>query len=228
MSLIDSTRRAVLLDLDGTLVDSAPDLAAAVNRMLADFGTAPLPLATVRSFIGHGIASLVHRVLVASKGLHIDESNALARFHRHYTACNGKHSRVYPGVLEGIAELRRQGYLLACVTNKLHPYTTALLEAKGLAPLLDAVVCAGDAMPGKPDAAPLLHACRLLDVDPSCAVMVGDSEVDATAARRADMPVYLVRYGYHQEGGFTVLRCNAFLNSISELPALLACTENAG
>lgn len=229
MAMTATNRRAVLLDLDGTLVDSAPDLAIAANRMLAQLGFAPLPGATVRGFIGHGIANLVRRALEASDAPpRIDASDALALFQRHYAECNGRHSKLYPGVLVGLAELKRAGHALACVTNKLHPHAVALLDAKGLSPLLDALVCAGDAMPAKPDPAPLLHACRLLGADVSASVMVGDSEVDSNAARRAGMPVYLVRYGYHQENGFAALRCNAFLNAISELPGLLACAENAG
>jgi phosphoglycolate phosphatase len=217
-------RRAVLLDLDGTLIDSAPDLAVAANRMLAQLGADPLPGAMVRDFIGHGIGNLVRRVLEASDALpRIDASEALALFQHHYAECNGRHSKLYPGVHEGLAALKRAGHALACVTNKLHPYAAALLDAKGLSPYLDALVCAGGAMPAKPDPAPLLHACRLLGADVRASVMVGDSEVDSNAARRAGMPVYLVRYGYHQETGFTALGCVAFLNAISELPGLLAC-----
>jgi phosphoglycolate phosphatase len=218
-------RRAVLVDLDGTLVDSAPDLAAAANQMLAQLGAAPLPLATVRSFIGRGIAGLVQQVLASADGLaHVGEADALALFERHYTECNGCHSACYPGVIEGLSTLEWLGYPLACVTNKPRPYTMALLEAMGLSACFDTVVCSDAATPLKPDPAPLLRACHQLGVQPALAVMVGDSEADATAASRAGMPVYLVRYGYSGAAGLAALRCDGLIDALTELPGLL-CSE---
>jgi len=226
MTMSAPHRRAVLVDLDGTLVDSAPDLAAAVNRMLAQLGAPPLPLATVRSFIGRGVARLVQQALATADGLnHVDEADALALFERHYTECNGRHSARYPGVLEGLSTLEWLGYPLACVTNKPRPYTMALLDAMALSPYFGAVVCGDGVTPLKPDPAPLLRACHQLGVQPALGVMVGDSEADATAANRAGMPVYLVRYGYHGDAGLAALRCDGLIDAITELPALLCRLE---
>jgi phosphoglycolate phosphatase len=229
MAIAAPHRRAVLVDLDGTLVDSAPDLAAAANRMLAQLGAPPLPTATVRGFIGKGVANLVRRVLASADGLaHVGEASALAMFERHYTECNGRHSALYPGVLEGLSMLEWLGHPLACVTNKPRYYTTALLDAMGLSAYFGAVVCGDAATALKPDPAPLLSACRELDALPALGVMVGDSEADATAASRAGMPVYLVRYGYQDAAGLAALRCDGLIDAMTELPALLCRPERAG
>jgi phosphoglycolate phosphatase len=222
MTMTSPHRRAVLVDLDGTLVDSAPDLAVAANRMLAQLGAAPLPLATVRGFIGRGVANLVRQALATADDLeHVDEAHALTLFERHYTECNGRHSVLYPGVLEGLSTLQWLGYPLACVTNKPRAYTMALLDAMGLSAYFGAMVCGDAGTALKPDPAPLLRACDQLGVQPAFGVMVGDSEADATAASRAGMPVYLVRYGYHGAAGLAPLRCDGLIDTITEMPALL-------
>jgi phosphoglycolate phosphatase len=217
-----SSSRALLIDLDGTLVDSAPDLAAAANRMLAGLDAPPLPADTVRSFIGNGIPALVRRVLAATPGLQgTDEGLALAAFHRHYSDCNGRHGAPYPGVLEGLGTLRMLGHPLACVTNKPRGHTLPLLEMTGLSAYFGAVVCGDSAPAMKPDPAPLLAACRSLGVQAEQCLMVGDSEVDVAAARAAGMPVCIVRYGYHGRVGLAGLRCDAYIDSFNELPGLL-------
>jgi len=216
------TRWAILIDLDGTLVDSAPDIAAAANRMLAELGAPPLPTGTVRGFIGNGVAALVRRVLAATScSRDTDPELALAVFHRHYTDCNGRHGTPYAGVLHGLATLRSLGYRLACVTNKPRAYTLPLLEMTGLSSHFNVVVC-GDSTPAmKPDPAPLLSACRRLGAQAGECAMVGDSEVDIAAARAVGMPVYIVRHGYHGEAGLAALRCDAVIDSFNELPGLL-------
>ena len=229
MTMAAPYRRAVLVDLDGTLVDSAPDLAVAANHMLAQLGAPPLPLATVRGFIGRGVARLVQQALATADDLaHVDQAHALTLFERHYTECNGRHSALYPGVLEGLSTLEWLGYPLACVTNKPRSYTTALLDSMGLSAYFGAVVCGGAATALKRDPAPLLSACRELGAAPALGVMVGDSEADATAASRAGMPVYLVRYGYQDAAGLAALRCDGLIDAMTELPALLCRPERAG
>ena len=208
---------AVLIDLDGTLVDTAPDIAGAVNRMLHALGAPALALETVTSFIGNGVPTLVRRVLAASGVAPSQQDSALALFHRHYADTNGRDSRVFPGVVTGLSRLREAGYRLACVTNKPQAATAALLSSSGLATYFDAVV-GGDATPHlKPHAAPLLHACRLLGADPACSVMVGDSSVDVAAARAAGMPVHIVRYGYPGPGGHAAMHGATFIDSLDLL-----------
>lgn len=214
--------RTVLIDLDGTLVDSAPDIHAAVTHMLRDLGAPALPLALITSFIGNGVPALVRRVLAAA-GIAADEqARAVERFHFHYTASNGRFSRVFEGVLEGLMELRQRGYRIACVTNKPASASAVLLAASGLANWLEAVVAGDSIAHMKPHPAPLLHACRLLGTDPSLCVLVGDSMVDIAAAAAARMPVYIVRYGYAGAGGHAAMTGAVFIDSLAELPALLA------
>lgn len=229
MGAVSPSGRAILIDLDGTLVDSAPDIAAAANRMLAELGAPPLPGSKVRSFIGNGVPTLVRRTLAATPCLKdADQDLALAAFYRHYSDCNGRHGAPYPGVLQGLSALHRLGYRLACVTNKPQGYTLPLLEISGLSSFFSAVV-SGDAMPEmKPHPAPLLSACRMLGVEPDDCVMVGDSEVDVAAARAAGMPVCIVRYGYHGRAGLAALRCDAFLDSFTELPGMLGDPRRLG
>ena len=192
--------RAVLLDLDGTLLDTAPDIAAAANAMLAGQGLGPLPADVIRNFIGKGIPHLVERCLVEA-GLPLvcaQLEPALRAFGDHYRAFNGKSSLPYPGVVEGLQRLRKASVKLACVTNKARAFTAPLLEATGLAPLLDAVVTSDDVRRRKPDPEPYLHACKVLQVAPDKAVVIGDSANDAEAGRAAGCRVLLVAYGYSE------------------------------
>jgi phosphoglycolate phosphatase len=221
---MDSTAQAVLIDLDGTLVDTAPDIVEAVNRMLLDWSAPPLPFATIRGFIGHGVPTLIRRVLQASAAGHDacrDQQLALALFLRHYRDTNGRYGQVFPGVREGLEALRQAGYRLGCVTNKFSAPTAALLDIHTLAPWFDVVV-AGDTLDRmKPSPEPLLHACRALQASLARCVLVGDSAVDVAAARAAQMPVYIVRYGYPGADGHDAMQCDALIDSLGELPAVL-------
>ena len=214
-------RRAVLVDLDGTLVDTAPDIVEAVNRMLLDSGARPLPFDTIRSFIGNGVPTLVRRVLQTSRAASLDEALALARFHRHYRDTNGRFGQVFPGVREGLQDLREAGWRLGCVTNKPQAPTAALLDIHALAPWFDVVVAGDSLAQMKPDPEPLLHACRALHASPTRCVLVGDSAVDVAAARAAQMPVLIVRYGYPGAGGHDTMQCDGFIDSLEDLPAVL-------
>lgn len=221
MNPIENTGHAVLIDLDGTLVDTAPDIFEAVRRLLLDIGALPLPFDAVRSFIGNGVPTLVKRVLRASAATHIDELLALALFQRHYADTNGRYGPVFPGVREGLAALRGAGFRLGCVTNKFQAATAALLNIHALTPWFDVVVAGDTLSQMKPAPEPLLHACRAMHVSLERCVLVGDSHVDVAAARAAQMPVYIVRYGYPGAGGHDALECDAFIDSLKDLPAIL-------
>ncbi len=191
--------KAALLDLDGTLLDTAPDIAAAANAMLADQGLSPLAASTVREFIGSGIPKLVERCLHA---VGVDTAArrdaALRSFAWHYGRLNGSAARPFPGVVEALARMRAAKLRLACVTNKASAFTLPLLEISGVAPLLDAVVTADQVGRRKPDPEPFLHACRTLGVRPADATVIGDSANDAQGARAAGCCVLLVSYGYSE------------------------------
>jgi phosphoglycolate phosphatase len=214
---------AVLIDLDGTMVDTAPDIAAAVSRMLEDFGTTPLPFDTVSGFIGNGVPNLVRRSLdAAGIDQRFDIGRAQRVFEQHYADTNGQLGRVFPGVTAGLRELREQGYRSACVTNKPEALAVSLLARTGLDKYLDVLV-AGDTLASmKPSPEPLWHASRLLDADPAHCALVGDSPVDVAAARAAGLPVFIVSYGYAGATGAQALRCDALIDSFEALPAILA------
>jgi phosphoglycolate phosphatase len=214
---------AVLIDLDGTMVDTAPDIVAAVSRMLEDFGATPLPFDTVTGFIGNGVPNLVRRSLeTAGIDERFDIERARFVFEQHYADTNGQLGRVFPGVTAGLRALRQSGYRSACVTNKPEALAASLLSRTGLADYLDVLV-AGDTLASmKPSPEPLWHACRLLDVAPEHCTLIGDSPVDVAAARAAGLPVFIVSYGYAGQGGADALRGDALIDSFEALPAILA------
>lgn len=223
MSNIDNSKRAVLIDLDGTLLDTAPDIVAAANRLLAQLGAPALPFDTVSGFIGKGVPNLLRRVLESS-GLTdtVDEQRGLTLFYEHYRDTNGRFGQIFPGVVEGLKALQQAGYRLGCVTNKPIVFTEPILELTGLAPYFEVVVGGDSIAQMKPDPEPLFHACRQMKVDPALCVLVGDSAVDVAAARAARMPVFIVRYGYPGPDGHSGMQCTALIESFIELPALLA------
>ena len=216
--------RAVLLDLDGTLLDTAPEIAAAAADMLSELGLDPVDPLRVREFIGKGIPHLVRRTLEASLGRAPDErrvGSAMEGFFFHYAKRNGRMSKPYPGVLEGISELRAKGFALACVTNKTAQFTIPLLEATGLAGFFPVVV-SGDTMPKKkPAPDPLLEACRRLGIPALEALMIGDSRNDALAARAAGCPVLLVPYGYTEGEDVQGIDCDGIVPSLLHVAGLL-------
>src|SRR5579863_6250403 len=188
--------RALLFDLDGTLVDSVPDLAAALATLLAELGRPPLGIAAVTAMVGDGAAKLVERALAASGAGGTPLGPALDRFLALYEANATRLTRVYDGVPEGLAVLADAGWRLAICTNKPERATRTVIEALGLAPHF-AVVLGGDSLPPrKPDAGPLLAALDRLGVAPSRAAMVGDHANDVLAARNAGTAAILARYGY--------------------------------
>ena len=213
MSVARFEVRAVLFDLDGTLLDTIADLAEAVNRMLAELGRPARPLAEIHSFVGKGIAMLVRRCMTENASATEREiEQAVEVFRRHYAEVNGRHTTVYPGVVETLDAMRAMGLRLACVTNKSEAFTLPLLERMGLDRYFAAVV-SGDTLPvKKPDPAMLHHACALLGVDAARALMIGDSENDAFAARAAGMPVLLVTYGYSEGMPVDTIECDGLLS----------------
>jgi phosphoglycolate phosphatase len=223
----DSARHAVLIDLDGTLVDTAPDIVEAVSRMLLEVGAAPLSFDTVRSFIGKGVPNLIRRVLEASAVTSLGEQPARALFQRHYRDTNGRFGQVFAGVRDGLQALHQAGYRLGCVTNKPQSPTAALLDIHALTPWFDVVVAGDSLAQMKPDPQPLLHACRGMHASPSRCVLVGDSGVDVAAARAAHMPVYIVRYGYPGPDGHEAMQCDALIDSLNDLPAILGAHDDS-
>jgi phosphoglycolate phosphatase len=192
--------RAAIIDLDGTMLHTAPDFHVAVNRMRAELDLPPLALETITGFVGKGTENLVACVLAvdfepAQAEQHL--AQALASYQRHYLAINGNHTTLFPGVREGLDALRGLGLRLACVTNKPIGFTTPLLKKLELHSYFD-VVYGGDSLPKrKPDPYPLLQVCRDFGLQPHQVVAIGDSINDVQAARAAGCRVLTVPYGYN-------------------------------
>jgi phosphoglycolate phosphatase len=193
--------RGVLIDLDGTLMDTAPDLSAAANAMRADFGLPALPVARIAAFVGKGAEVLVHRALTGDLDGRVDDATfgrARAAFYRHYHAVNGTHAAVFERVPQALELLHSKGLKVACVTNKPREFTVPLLERLALASAFDAVVAGDDVREKKPHPAIVLAGCERLRLAPAQALMIGDSVNDALAARAAGMRVVLVETGYNE------------------------------
>jgi phosphoglycolate phosphatase len=214
----------VLFDLDGTLVDSVPDLAAAVARMLAALGRPQATADEVRNWVGNGAVRLVERALVGALDGKPDAdefARAMPLFLDSYAEENCRHSRPYPAARATLERLAASGMHLACVTNKPADFTRPMLEQLGLDGYFGLVV-AGDAAGAiKPDPAPLLHAMEFFKVSADDALMVGDSVNDIQAARAAGMPVICVSYGYNHGRDIRHAAPDAVVDSLAELEDLL-------
>jgi phosphoglycolate phosphatase len=217
-------RRFIVFDLDGTLIDSLPDIAAAVNGSLAEIGAEPLPLATIRSMVGDGSPVLVGRAL-ALRGIAADRlTDRLARFVTLYEAAPVARSTVYPGVRETLAALVADGKTLGLCTNKLQSTALTVLRGLGLETFF-AAVRGGDTVPAhKPDPRHPLAVLAALGGSPAEAVMVGDNEHDITAGRGAGMGTVLVRYGYARRP-FAEIPADRQIDSFAELPGALALLD---
>jgi len=209
--------KAVLFDLDGTLLDTAPDLAAAANAMLAERGFAPLAPETVRNFIGQGVGPLVWRCLNTAAATAPEDGpfdEALECFGAHYARLNGGAARPFPGVVEGLERMRQAELRLACVTNKAMRFTQPLLEKTDLARFFDAIVTSDDVTHRKPHPEPFLLACGRLGAAPSATIVIGDSANDAQGARAAGCRVLLVPYGYREGRELREIECDGVVASL--------------
>lgn len=216
--------KAVMVDLDGTLLDTAADLAAAANMMLRELGRTELPLQTIQSFIGKGIQMLVKRSLTGrldgEPAVELLE-RAMPIYERNYERTLCMSTQPYPGVLEGLNALRDNGFRLACVTNKAEAFTLPLLRATNLMCFFD-IVLSGDSLPRKkPDPMPLLHACAHFGIEPHEMLLIGDSLNDAQAARAAGCPVFCVPYGYNEGRDVRELDCDAIVPSLYSAAKLI-------
>lgn len=216
--------KMVLIDVDGTLVDSVPDLAYCVDEMMKQLGRPPHGEATVRDWVGNGVERLVRRALVGQlDGEPSDEDFARAYplFLELYRENTSQRSCLYPGVREGLEYLRAQGYQLGCVTNKAAQFTVPLLKAMGIYDDFGIVV-SGDTLPmKKPDPLPLLHAAEHFGVPPGDSLMLGDSKSDVTAARAAGFQVVCMSYGYNHGEDIRYYAPDAVIDSMAELSTLI-------
>lgn len=190
---------SIVIDLDGTLLHTAPELAESANRMLRDMGRPAVAQDLLMSYIGNGIHWLVKRALTGDMHAEPDAAlfdKALPIFEKHYTELLLQ-SAPFPGVVDGLNRMKAAGYRLGCITNKVERYTAPLLKGLGLAHYFD-IVLSGDTLPEKkPHPLPLLHSAKFFGVPIGQLLLVGDSLSDAMAARAAGCPIFCVPYGYN-------------------------------
>jgi phosphoglycolate phosphatase len=214
----------VLFDLDGTLIDSVPDLLVAVNQMQDEIGLPHRAEADVRNWVGNGIERLVERALTDDLNGTPDAAlfdKAMPIFKRLYAETNGKYSCVFPGVKEGIAYVQSLGLSVGCVTNKAAAFTLPLLKDMGLLDSFETVI-AGDTLPlKKPDPAPLIYAAGWFKVHPRDALMIGDSISDVKAARAAGFSIICMSYGYNHGEDIRNYHPDAVIDSMTDFPKLI-------
>jgi len=219
--------RCVIFDLDGTLVDSAPDIAISMNKMLQQLDFPTRDLQQVRDWIGNGAGRLIKRALTGQLDGEPPEE-LFKQAHQLFLDIYDQHinveSTLYPGALEGLTVLYEQSYVLACVTNKPRRFTPPLLEAFGIDHFFEYLICGDDLPVKKPDPQVLQTILKQINLSPLQAVMVGDSASDIKAAQSANMKSFCVSYGYHQGKGVDALGADYIIDSIVEIPQYLLST----
>ncbi len=215
-------RRSLLIfDLDGTLIDSAPDLRIAVNNVLGELGAPALDIVRIRSMIGDGAVQLLTRAFAASGLALSDPHEALQRFFYYYQSDPIAHTRLYDGVIETLALAREHDVPMAVCTNKPEASAHVVLERLGLAPFFQAVVGGDTHAYRKPDPRMLTGLLERFGASAAQALMVGDSEIDAAAARAAAVPFALLTYGYHR-GPVAGIDCEVALDRFPDLAPIIA------
>ena len=220
------TVEAIVIDLDGMLMNTAPELSEAANRMLREMDYAPVSQELLASYIGNGISWLVKRALTGEMHATPDAAlyeHALPIFEKHYAELL-LNSKTYDGVVEGLEAMQAGGFHLGCITNKLAHYTEPLLKGVGLMKYFE-IVLSGDTLPEKkPHPMPLLHAAKFFGVPVEKLLLIGDSLNDTVAARAAGCPVFCVPYGYNHGEPVETLDQDAV---IVNLPAAMPLIKRA-
>ncbi|MCB1803310.1 MAG: phosphoglycolate phosphatase [Gammaproteobacteria bacterium] len=216
--------KMILIDVDGTLVDSVPDLAYCVDEMMRRLGLPERGEAKVRDWVGNGVERLVRRALVDNLVGEPDEADferAYPLFLELYAANTSQRSMLYPGVREGLDYMKSQGYRLGCVTNKAAQFTLPLLRDLGIHDEFGIIVAGDTLAVKKPDPGPLLYAAKHFGVAPADALMLGDSKSDVTAARAAGFQIVCMSYGYNHGEDIRDYSPDAVIDSMAQLPELI-------
>ena len=214
----------ILIDVDGTLVDSVPDLAYCVDEMMTVLGRESWGEARVRDWVGNGVERLVRRALVGALQGEPDEADferAYPEFLELYAENTSARSSLYPGVREGLDRLKAANYRLGCVTNKAAQFTEPLLKDLGVYDDFSVVISGDTLAKKKPDPAPLLHAAELLGCEPANAMMIGDSVSDVAAARAAGFQIVCMSYGYNHGVDIRESAPDAVIDNLTEILPLL-------
>ena len=214
----------ILIDVDGTLVDSVPDLAYCVDEMMTVLGREPHGEVRVRDWVGNGVERLVRRALVGALRGEPDDADferAYPIFLELYAENTSRRSCLYPGVREGLDRLKAAKYRLGCVTNKAARFTEPLLKDLGVYDDFSIVISGDTLTKKKPDPAPLLHAAKLLGCQPADAMMIGDSVSDVAAARAAGFQIVCMSYGYNHGVDIREAAPDAVIDTLTDIMPLL-------
>lgn len=216
--------RLILFDVDGTMVDSVPDLADAVNYMLGQIGREPHPESKIRHWVGNGVEKLVKRALMDDLDAEPEAAEfeaAMPHFREAYSKQVCERSCLYEGVDSALATLKERGFNLGCITNKAEEFTVPLLKQLGIYDYFGLLVCGDSLSEKKPHPMPLLHTAKHFDVEPRDALMVGDSISDVKAARAAGFNIICVSYGYNHGDDVRTANPDVVIDSFNELPNYL-------
>ena len=222
--------RAVIVDLDGTMLDTVPDFTIAINRMRDEMAMAPLGQDQIALMVGKGSEKLIRSVLemdMGPAGVEARFDDAMASYQRHYLSINGKHTRLYPGVIAGLESLKAQGLRLACVTNKPIAFAKPLLAQKGLALYFETLYGGDSLARKKPHPMPLLQVCTDFALPAHQVVAIGDSSNDAEAARAAGCFVLTVPYGYNHGQSIHETDSDGIVDTLLEAANLIRSHNNA-
>ncbi|NMM28605.1 MAG: phosphoglycolate phosphatase [Glaciimonas sp.] len=224
-ALVFGDIRAAIIDLDGTMLDTAPDFHVAINRMRDELALAPLSIDSIKEFVGKGTENLIRRVLAVDFDAPEAERHyepAIASYQRHYLAINGDYSSLYPGVVAGLEKLQTDGIRLACVTNKPLDFALPLLKRTRLHGYFE-VIYGGDSFAKKkPDPMPLLQVFADFSLAPQQVVAIGDSSNDTQAARAAGCRVLNVPYGYNHGQSIQDADSDGIVETLLEAAQLIA------
>ncbi|MCM2491938.1 phosphoglycolate phosphatase [Burkholderia glumae] len=222
---------AALIDLDGTMIDTADDFTAGLNAMLARLGAPATTRDEVMHYVGKGSENLIAQVLkprFAEAEAQARFDDALAIYQAEYAKINGRHTRLYPDVEAGLRAMREAGLALACVTNKPLRFAAELLAQYALDGYFG-VVLGGDSLPRKkPDPLPMLAACERLGVEPALAVAIGDSENDAIAGRAAGLATLTVPYGYNHGKAIQTINSDGIVGSLLVAAQVITAHNRTG
>ncbi|MFV2058130.1 MAG: phosphoglycolate phosphatase [Thiohalomonadales bacterium] len=220
--------KMILIDVDGTLVDSVPDLAFCIGAMLQALDRPVVGEERVRDWVGNGVERLVKRALVGQLEGEPDSeiyATALPIFLDLYKDNVSRRSVLYPGVKQGLHYLQNAGYALGCVTNKASQFTLPLLQDLAIHDVFKLIVCGDTLAKKKPDPLPLLHAANFFSVEPSESLMLGDSVSDVRAARAAGFKIFCMSYGYNHGEDIRDYNPDAVLDTMADLHTLLPSTR---
>lgn len=218
---------AVVIDLDGTLLDTAPDLAEAANRMLVDLGRPTRDIELIRNFVGNGIVRFVKRVLTGEREAEPDPdlfARALPIFETHYSQTLSLTTKPYPGVIEGLCAMRDVDLPLACITNKASAFSLPILRDSELLPFFEFVISGDTLARKKPDPLPLIYSCEKFGVAPEHLLLIGDSVTDRDAARNAGCRFFWVTYGYNGGRDAREIAADAVISNLLEALPLIEKT----